>query len=184
MPHYEWSQGIYEAVNPLGTPPKWSPYPLPMPPTLAISTQSPLGAGSYLERCRVFVAASATLASTATIAEKHQAEAINILVLGDVYSVGSAGIPDASASGPSSGVVSAVACARALRGDAGTDTQSALAYSTGKWVDSEAVRGPAKYGGGTPELRIGIYTPNLYNGLWIGTADTTEVYVVRALWRI
>lgn len=184
MATYEWSAGIYQAVNALGTPPKWSPYPLPMTATLAISTQSPLGAGSYLERCELYIAASATLASTASIAEKHQAEAVNILALGRVYSTGSAGIPDPSATGASEAAITAVAQARGVRGAAGTDTPSAVIYATDGYVTSHAVRGPAKYGGGTPELRIGIYTPNLYNGLWIGTADTTELYHVRALWRI
>lgn len=184
MASYEWSEGLYEAVSPLGTPPKWSPYPLPMTPVLAISTQSPLGAGSYLERCELLVAASATLAVSATIAEKHQAEAVNILAAGEVYSTGTAGIPDPRSGATAPAAITAVATLRAVRGDAGSDTPSACVYSTGGYVTSQAVRGPARYGGGTPELRIGIYTPNLYNGLWIGTADTSELYVIRALWRI
>ncbi len=183
MPTYEWSSALNEAVYTLGNPPKWSPYPLPMTPVLVAQTDSPLGAGSTLVRCEYFMAASATLATTAAIQEAFQLASVSIIAIGEVYPNTSGGIPDPRTGPDVPAAITAVASLRAVRGDSGTDTPGAYAWSTDGYVTSHAVRGPAKYGGGTPQLRVAIYTPNLFEGVWPGTANSSEIFHLRALWK-
>lgn len=184
MTTYQWSSALNEALYPLGNPPKWSPYPLPMTPVVVAQTDSPLGPGSYLERCEFYMAGSATLDTAAAIAEKFQAESISVIAIGEVYPNTAGGIPDPRTGPDVPAALTAVGTVRSVRGDSGTDSPHGMVWSTDGYVTSHAVRGPGRYGGGTPQLRVAIYTPNLFNGLWIGTANTSEIYHVRALWRI
>lgn len=184
MPTYQWSSDLQEAVYSLGNPPKWAPFPLPMTPVIVASTQSPLGAGSYLERCEFAMSGSVTMGVAGAISEKHQVESISIVAIGEVYPTGAAGIPDPRTGPNVPAAITAVATLRAERGDAGSDSPLGAHYSTGGYVTSHATRGPAKYGGGTPELRVAIYTPNLFNAFWIGTCNTSEFFHLRALWRV
>jgi hypothetical protein len=62
--------------------------------------------------------------------------------------------------------------------------EAVFRFDTGGYVTSHAVRGPAKYGGGTPELRIGLWTTNYFDATWLGEADTWTTIHLRALWRI
>lgn len=184
MTSYQWSSELQEAVYSLGTPPKWAPYPLPAVPVLVASTQSPLGPGSFLERCELYIAASATMAPASGISAKHQLASLSMLAIGEVYPTGTAGLPDPRTGTNVPAAITAVAHLNSFYGDSGTDTDYGASWSTDGYVTSHAVRGPAKYGGGTPELRVAVYTPNLFNAFWLGSADTSEVYHVRALWRI
>jgi hypothetical protein len=179
----QWTTDVFEAVNTLGNPPVWFAATLPMTPQLACATSSPYGAGSVLERCEFYAAASATLLTGAGTSDEFQLDGLSMLFQAEVYSAGTGGLPDPRTGSNTPGVLTASASPRykATRGAA--TVQASYGWSTGGYVTSVAKRGPAHYGSGVPELRVAVYTPNLFDPSTIGLIDSTDLYVVRALWK-
>jgi hypothetical protein len=181
---YKWSSALIEAATPLGHPPVWAPFPIPTGPTLAASTQSPLGAGSYLERCELYATGGGIVTPTTTWSDVYSAAAMSVILIGEVYATGSAGIPDPRTGTDVPAAVTAAADMQVAFQGLSTSPEATLRFSTGGYVTSHAVRGPAKYGGGTPELRIGLWTTNYFDATFLGETDTWSTVHVRALWRI
>lgn len=184
MTSYQWSSALFESVYALGHPPKWFPFPLDGGPVLAVSTQSPLGEGSYLERVEFFMTGSATLVGSIDDPTMAQLADVSVIALGEVYATGEAGLPDPRTGTNVPGALRAAANMRVSISPSTTTFAAVGSFSTDGYVTSHAVRGPAKYGGGTPELRVAVYSPNQYTSDTIGAMDSSECYSLYALWRV
>lgn len=182
MGTYEWTNALVANPYTLGNPPSW--WTIGGSPIQAISTESPGGPGDILVRAELFVAASATVVNEPLGVSPFQMYAISLLMLGEVYEVGVGGFPNPSAAGVNSGVISAAAPVTAVSDKDPAHSVKGVTWSTGGYVTSKGRRGPAKYGPGHPELRIGLWATNVFDGTIIGETDSSETYALRALWYV
>jgi hypothetical protein len=180
MGTYEWTQKVISNVYPLGNEPGW--WTLAGDPHQAITCASPNGDGDILVRTEFFASASASVLGDGLGVEPFQFHAISILFLGEVYPDSAGGFPDPHLDGPSSGVISAVASVTALADPDPTASPTVVTYSTRGYVTSKGQRGPRKYGGGHPQIRIGMFGMNLFDEFILGATNSSETYAVRTLW--
>lgn len=180
MGQYRWTQNHASHLWTLGNPPTW--WNTAATPVQVVATQSPGGAGDVLKRCEISCAMSGTVVGDPIVIDAWQMPSITMLFLGEVYPTGVAGFPDPSASGTVRAVISAAAAVRSLSMPDQAHSKISIAYSTDGYVTSKGQRGPAQYGGGHPELRIGMYAMNVADAFLPGELDSSELFTVRALW--
>lgn len=157
----------------------------PTTPVQAISSESPGGPGDVLKYARLSMSIGVSEYHAFSLAKPAIFPYLSLAALGEVYEVGTAGFPDPTSSAAPSGVISATACMSGgytvlTSGDAtewGTMT-------TGEVV-SRGQRGPAKYGPGHPELRIGLFVAGIVlTDLPLDQYYSTWTYWLRCLWYV
>lgn len=182
MPTYVWTQKVVQNIYTLGEPPDW--WNTALTPVQVVATESPGGPGDILERCEFSANMAAVLTHDPAVADPFQLQAISMAFVGEVYSVGAGGFPNPGLDGSVPGVITAMADVTAFAVPDPAASKRAVNYSTRGYVSSKGIRGPDKYGGGHPELRIGMFGLNVFNGLDPGVMDSSSTYVVRALWKL
>lgn len=179
-----WTTTLNEFIFPLGNVPNWAVATPPMAPKLVAASVSPLGPNSIMERCEFYFQGSATLNGTGAMTDQFQLDAMSMMFAAEVYDSSSSTVPNPKTSTNASFVLTAAGQLRARSAGSIAGVEGSWIYSTPGYVTSVAKRGPAQYGSGaTPALRVGVYTPNQYQFTWAGSANSSELYVLRTLWK-
>jgi hypothetical protein len=177
---YAWSNAYVSGEETTGTNPTWY---TPIDPVRAISTESPLGDGSTLVRSELFMHMAWWQLGSASLGEHGQMSSLAGHAAGEVYPVGAGGFPDPRSQAEAQTTADFSALAQTSTIAANTEGFGVL--STGGFVTSQGIRGPAKYGVGTPELRVGLYVSHVaFTGMLTADYSTRWAYHLRALWRI
>jgi len=181
VPTYEWSNQTIISQATSGTNPQWY---TATTPVQMITTQSPLGADSRLVRSELFFSLAWHRFTGVTGTHGNLPISMAALARGEVYSTGSGGFPDPRSNAPGKGVITADAAAFTNSYESDTFLVDSGRIATDGFVTSQGERGPADYGGGTPELRIGLFVAHVTSTpLLLAAYDTYWTYHLRALWR-
>lgn len=180
MGTYNWANAYVSGFALTGLAPKWW---TPSDPVQAISCESPNGPGDVLVRTELSANQGLLNYITGGFANPADWYLLTTVMLGEVYSVGSGGFPDPRAGGVNSGVITAVLGNSVQPIGTATAETDGLTMQTPGLITSKGRRGPDKYGGGHPELRVGLWTSNC--GTWsdtVGGATSAWTYWLRTLW--
>lgn len=183
MPTYTWVADRTNNLYTLGNPPIW--WNTLNHSVLVATVPSPVGAGDVLVRTELFAVAHGGLeGNLPTPSQPSALYQISIRLQGEVYTAGSPGLPDPQALGTSPAVITAALTPRTLSYfDTTAPARGSCSWSTDGIITSKAERGPAKYGAGHPELRVGMFADNVYNALLPGALNSSWNIWVRCLWR-
>lgn len=179
----QWSSYLVEDAAPAGTNPLWCTA-FPAIPDNVIYLQSPLGAGSTLERCEVFISASATFDAGEAEADWWQGDSLSLLISGEVYGTLTPGNPDPRTSTDSQFVITGAATVQTRYNQGGGYSYGGVTWSTEGYLQSKAKRGPAHYGSDVPELVVSVYAAPLFTPGYFSHVRTSGIYHARALWSI
>lgn len=184
MATYAWTQDRTSSEYTLGNPPIW--WNTTDEAVLVATVPSPSGPGDVLVRTELWAAASGWLEGNPPDASQPSSLYwITMRLLGEVYSDGASGFPDPNALGPAPGVITAAMTPRVMSYNPPTAPSSGGAvWDTSGLVTSQGERGPAKYGSGHPELRVGLYADHVIDALLPGAVNSTWSIWVRCLWRV
>jgi hypothetical protein len=177
---YEWSNHYIADVSVIGTDPDWY---AGASPVQAITTESPLGDGSTLVRSELFLALAWNRVGPGHETTHALMALLSLSAMGDVYPVGSGGFPDPTTRAEAQ----ITAAGRPVLFDVwdGANYCGHGTLGTDGFVTSQGIRGPAKYGGGTPELRVGLKVGNAgATNLIFQEYACSWTYHLRALWRV
>lgn len=179
----QWSAYLQEDAAPAGTAPLWATA-FPSIPDNVIYLQSPLGAGSTLERCEVYVAASATYDALEAEPDWWQVDSLSLIISGEVYNTLAPGNPDPRTSTDSQFVITGAATLQTRYPMGGGYSYGGATWSTEGYLQSRAKRGPDHYGGGVPELVVSVYAAPIFTPGWTDHVRTSGLFHARALWSI
>lgn len=135
-------------------------------PVQAITSQSPGGSGDILVRAELSMHIAFSIANASLRVLPLTWPVMSVHAAGEVYPVGGGGFPDPTSSAAPRAVI---------RGKCGPSSGGWGTFGTSSWeagaydldnIVSRGKRGPAQYGGGHPELRV---------GLWVGNVGNTEL---------
>ncbi len=183
MPSYAWTQDRTNSEYTLGNPPMW--WTLSGDPVLVATVPSPSGPGDVLVRTELWAEASGFLEGNVGVPSiESSLYWISMRLMGEVYSAGSGGFPDPNALGAAPAVVTAGMSRRVMSFNHPTSPDSGgIAWDTNGIVTSRGERGPAKYGAGHPELRVGLYADHVLDPFLPGAMNSAWGIWVRCLWR-
>lgn len=183
MPTYTWTQDRTNNVYTLGNPPIW--WNTVGNPQLVATVPSPVGAGDTLVRTEIYATAAGALEGNLPLhSEPSSLYQIVIYLQGEVYTAGSPGFPNPDDLGTSRAVITAVLEPRTLAYyDVVPPARGSCAWSTPGYVTSKGERGPAQYGSGHPELRVGLWADNVIDALMPGALNSAWNIHTRCLWR-
>lgn len=183
MPTYTWTADRTNNVYTLGNPPIW--WNTLNHSVLVATVPSPVGAGDVLVRTELYAVAHGGLeGNLPAFTQPSALFGISFRLQGEVYSAGSGGFPDPEALGTSPASITAAMVPQTLSYyDTAPPARGSCSWSTPGIVTSQAERGPAKYGAGHPELRVGLYADNVYDPTLPGALNSSWNIWVRCLWR-
>lgn len=181
MGTYTWVQDRTNSLWTLGNTPNW--YDSTQTAQVVATVPSPSGAGDILKRCELSArAGSQAVGNFLTLSRAWSLWTPSIRLLGEVFVAGNTTIPDPLSLGTESGVITACLEIDALAASL-TDAQpGVVSFSTKGYVTSHGERGPAKYGSGHPELRVGMNVANVFDPNYVSSMDSWWSIHVRALW--
>lgn len=184
MPTYTWTQDRTNNVYTLGNPPIW--WNTLNQSVLVATVPSPVGAGDTLVRTELWASAGGWLeGNPGPLFQPSGLFGVAFRMVGEVYVAGSPGFPDPEHLGTVPGVITATMPTTGMAYDATSGAgQGGITWSTPGIVTSKGERGPAKYGSGHPELRVGLYADNVYDALLPGSFNSRWNIWVRCLWRV
>jgi len=182
MGTYEQSHKYIEGALTPGTQPPWY---TAGGPVQAIASQSPGGPGDILIRSELSIHLGFTIANATLRITPLTWPALSVHAAGEVYSVGTGGFPDPTSSAAPRAVI---------RGKCGPSTGAMQVWNTSSWeagsydldnIVSRGKRGPAFYGAGHPELRIGLWVGNIGNTqLLFNTYNSWWAYDLSCIWYV
>ena len=176
-----WKSSFNNGLSTAGSAPVFY---TPSLPALVVTVPCAGGPGDVLERTfiRAYVSWSRLVGTGLHIA--GGTIAMNMVLGAEVYPVGSPGVPDPTGAGGSRLQNRASADARPFVVPQGTNTTDFGSMSTDGWSESAGIRGPAAYGGGTPELRVSCFTWNITDTDFVlQPYDAQWTFQAFALWR-
>jgi len=180
---YTWVQDRTNNQYSLGNAPLW--WNTAGSPVLVATVPSPVGSGDTLVRTELYAAATGALEGNMPLhSVSSNLMQAQISLAGEVYVAGSGGFPNPDDLGTSEAVITAqLVPAYAVALEGAFEARVAAAWSTPGYVTSKGERGPAKYGSGHPELRVGLWADNVFDALLPGAMNSTWNIKVRCLWR-
>jgi len=181
MGHYEWRNTPGSANYGLGYPPLWY---TETNGVLLISQESPGGPGDVLHEVQLSYSAAATQTGGTLVTDEHQLWAFTTFLIGEVYEVGAGGFPDPSQPTEQGHAIRAMADVDALGIDYTDYSRGAVHLSTDGVVRSQARRGPNEYGPGHPEMRVGVWTSNVFDTSFPGGMLSSYAVMLSCLWYV
>lgn len=184
MATYEWTQDRTNSQFSLGNPPPW--WTTDGLPVLVATVPSPVGEGDTLVRTELWASAGAWWEGN-SFGPLQPSELFGVVIklMGEVYVSGASGLPDPDALGVASAVITAAAPTTTMAYDSTIEPgRGGVTMSTAGVVTSKGERGPAKYGSGHPELRVGMVGENVLDPDVPGSFNSRWNIWVRCLWRV
>lgn len=181
MGTHTWTQNRVNSLYTVGNPPPW--WDATGVAKLAITVDSPSGAGDILQRTEIWARAGAyALGNFGTLDQPWELWSPTIKLLGEVYPIGSTTVPDPDSQGTAPGVITAGLDVDAAAFDPFHAKGGMVSFSTRGYQTSRGERGPAKYGAGHPQLRVGMNVAGVSSPLYAGFLDSWWNIHVRTLW--
>lgn len=181
MGRYQWTNKPVAHVWGLGYQPDWY---TETTGVMLGSVESPGGPGDVLHEVQVSYSAAMHASAGLITPDPGQLWCMSTLLIGEVYSVGTGGFPDPSQPTEQGHAIRAFAPVVSVALDPSDDSKGIMTMSTGGVVRSQAKRGPAEYGAGHPEVRIGCWTSNIFDTMFFGATNSSMTLWISALWYV